>query len=495
MLVSTMKLCFLLLLLCALTNGSIPETVYKSYDRSREGSFECGYAHSSIMIEPSFKLATRLEVTMRENNAKIWVTSSSMIVDQLLLKEWVWPHSTRTFVVGPHEGFYIDLKESACTNETQAFYRFDRVSPANMICDPMLNMVGPRIKIVQYRKPINNDLNCPYMIRPRYENNTIYLSSSQEIQLITNGHIWHTPDTFHIMKNVTSAHFFMNYSFQFGLKKEKWMNEVIAVATDKSCSCGNENFIINATQAIRLKSPGYPDFLCPNSKCSTLISIGEQEELTESGNYTNRLMVSIVSHVHHGVTLSLKQDNFQKLRLDSTTYLNVSTSLLLPESDLTVSYETTAHLSTGLRGHYRMIVRRVLIDKNCDCATLTDNSFKTNFSMKVDIPSDCLMMSCFWRIGSELGSSGELTFGMENGDSHDTIHLWNKNSKQIYNANELKVAKKMVLEDEPSTTQLVFWRTKRGSNATISLSWKSKIVEKNLGGETSENTEQAKNSD
>ncbi|EGT30040.1 hypothetical protein CAEBREN_23735 [Caenorhabditis brenneri] len=163
--------------------------------------------------------------------------------------------------------------------------------------------------------------------------------------------------------------------------------------TELTCVCENEETTIALFERITLQSPGYPNFLCPNTTCTKSITILQSNTSEIPEKYVERILIAFNAQSHSGVSLSIKNNDSE-------------------------------------------IIMRVF--------------YVLNRWIHVRIPA-------------ESRSSSALFINV--------LLLENRR----YKSNELNETKLIIIEETKSETHLVFWRTGKGGNTTVLVSWEPNV--------------------
>lgn len=475
------KLLFFLLCATVVSTSDPCFAVFNANDLSGSRKFGCYDGNCQVQIPAHPKLYTNVEVVTKNNNVKVWIRSSSNLVDTVVMKGEVSAYSKKKFVFGPEEGAMLDLKTRGCKNDSEAYFEFKRMErfPHSTDCNQFVQIIDHKIKIVQPSVYLekDDDLDCPYYLLPSHPNDTLYILSPTPISVHN-----FDPDEFfttvhnrlHVLHNFKYAFFYMQYSPKGLSEDDRNVNEIIAVTTNRSCTCDVQNVTLQSNDVIKLQSPGYPDFMCPNTTCNAIISVPESSNSTVPNQFVERMIISYTGYSQFGVSLKLKSNNSQ-LILNEYTYQGLATSLLLDMSNVNITFQTPVHLSIGKsKGHFKMVIRTTLLHKDCECSMISNQGYRSAFRVKVEIPAHCPLMSCYWRLEALPEMSGDLELQILNGGSADEFHLWNSYIIEIWRAHQLAEPKRITLKEERSDAHMVFWRTAESTDATVLISWKPK---------------------
>lgn len=442
---------------------------YNSTVFSQSGQIDCAHSDGCmIRIAPNRRQSIQLSIESFGNSHKLWIYST-FERGTMLLKNFHDTKTAKSYLAGPNEGFVLDTHGSKCI-ATFTKYSFNRVPADRMVCDEMFNVIGSKVRVLQSPRSSKIVENCAYFLKAENVSNseTLYLLSEKEMIVQTN----HRDKSFGeltgkyiTVRDWTSVHFTMADG-----SKEK----IIVASTKRSCSCWKKQIILAPEKSLEIQSPGYPDFLCPAIRCSTSVIVPQSELPHHSEQYVTRLLVSIKARSQYKCSLHLKSNSLDLL-LDRDSFTTLSTSFLLKEEHFNITFSTPYYLSIGDRGHYKMLIKRVHLRKECDCSTLLQRTYETDKNIKFVIPSHCEMVYCDWTIKPSVNATERLktieSF-ITNGNIHDEIHIWNKNVMERYD-NKLFKYPRMTLIENTSDTHISFWRLSRRANTEVALSWRT----------------------
>ncbi|EGT30127.1 hypothetical protein CAEBREN_25267 [Caenorhabditis brenneri] len=215
-------------------------------------------------------------------------------------------------------------------------------------------------------------------------------------------------------------------------------NEIKVVQRQKhkysgdACQC-NETLKFSHTSGnyseFTLHSPGYPNFLCPLISCDSLISFSK---LNVTDGYVERKLVFLHAQSRSGISLQLKS-NLINVELNENSFSTLSTSFIVDESDLEVTYKTPKNLYLGSDGHFRMVIKQIQIRNDCVCSIFNRKLISKNYSKRILIPYQCDTFFCDWTItpSPSIKSRGMYIL-MENVHSDDEVQVWNKQMVETY---------------------------------------------------------------
>lgn len=431
-----------------------------------------------INIRPHYNYHTILRLSTKKNQVKIYVQALNNKSRMLVLMSEHPEMTQQEYIVGPKEGYILELQLPSCDNNTFVEYNMERKELKYGVCRAFQQTVGHKIKVIQHYQQATYSIHCRYQLLPRKQNETLYLLSSKEFILFREDDAAiFVPQLskLHVIDNFGTAFFYVDYLPEGRGADEQHVNEVIGVLSNRSCTCKAQTIAMAPLEKISLQSPGYPDFLCPNTTCTkTITMIPEMTRSKVPKDYIERMLVSVDTRSQSGVSLKVETPN-SELLLDGESYQSLSTNLLLESSDVNVSYKTGLQLSIGYQGHYKMNITSVLIHKDCDCSMVSKQGFDSEFRVKVEVPEHCLIISCYWKLEGGSKISGDLNIQLKNGGENDQLQIWNRNMMEIFNSNDLKKTKKIVIHEEKSATHMLFWRTSKGEDATVLISWEPEV--------------------
>lgn len=453
-------------------------TVFVPFTNLDTGRISCaeGFA-CPVFIRSHPTLYTKLSLSTQDNQVKVWLLPSRRS-DTLIKLSDHQKFSNATYTSDPRVGYLLELERPSCDNQTYIHYEIERTELNSGVCRPFQQTIGHEITIVHHNQYASENIRCSYELTPGpgHQNETLYLLSSRTFTIYTeNSYIIYAPQdgNLHVVDTFRLAFFYVNYSPKGLSADERYSNEIIGVLTNQSCSCGNEKSTIALFERITLQSPGYPNFLCPNTTCTKSIEISRANTTEIPEKYVAKVLLAFNAQSHSGVSLSIKTNDSQII-LDENSYRNLSTALLLQSSDLTISYKTGLHLSTDHTGQYRLNLTLILVHKECECSIYSAKGYTSEFRLRVEVPDHCLLMSCYWKIEGGSKIEGELQIQLENGGEHDHFHLWNRRIMKLFQSKELNETKSIMIEETNCDTHLVFWRTGKAGNTTVLVSWEPK---------------------
>ncbi|CAL2049457.1 unnamed protein product [Caenorhabditis brenneri] len=461
-----------------MTPANSCSTVFIPWSSLDSGTFNCAeglLCLQFIRAHPS--LYTKLTLSTQDNKVKVWLVPFSHQSDTLVKASDHQKFSNVTYTADPQVGYMLELEKPSCDNNTYVKFIIERTELNSGVCRPFQQTIGHEVTIINPYKYATENISCSYQLYPGHENETLHLLSPKNFTIYTeNTYFFYTPRTskLHVVKDFQTTFFYVNYSPEGRSADDRYSQEIIGVTTNQSCVCENEETTIALFERITLQSPGYPNFLCPNTTCTKSITISQPNNSEIPEKYVERILIAFNAQSHSGVSLSIKT-NDSEIMLNEDSYRNLSTALLLQPSDLTIRYNTEFYLCTDHKGHFQLNMSLILVHEECVCSMYSTDGYTSEFQLRVEVPAHCSLMSCYWRIEGELKTPGELKIQMENGGEKDFIHIWNRSIMKVYKSNELNETRSLLIEETKSETHLVFWRTGKGGNTTVLVSWEPKV--------------------
>ncbi|KAF1747294.1 hypothetical protein GCK72_023756 [Caenorhabditis remanei] len=275
------------------------------------------------------------------------------------------------------------------------------------------------------------------------------------------------------VSNWTSADSELNYN---GYYHNRWnyhedvVQNIFAVATDKSCSCNDKNIELSRHEKIELQSPGFPNFQCPSAQCEYHVSFSKSNT---SSAILQRALITIDAKSGDGVNLRLASGSLD-VGMNSNMFKTISTSLLVEQNEIKLVYTTPKQLHIGQDGHFKLTIEGLEIENDCDCSLFNVKHYNSDSSRIVTIPSHCEKMYCDWAIAkNSANNKREITISLENGHLKDEFHIWNNVLMEKYSGYQLQQPRKLFITDGSSDTHLFFRRSSVGPKSVIRVSWKT----------------------
>lgn len=446
---------------------------YNASESSFTKKFDCKYKNCWIDVAPSDTHSILLQIsTSSANSIATFVYSYLKNGNKTVSLKGEYK-SNRTYFAPPGDGFMFRRASGSCESAKLPEFKFSTVSHDRSICDSLISYVGNnQITEIQSAKTSKYAGNCAYRVLPEIPqqstSETLYLISSDDVTFSTyvngdktNKKVGKTI----VVKNWTSVDFRMDYE-----KPKKYENTEVAsifgVSTNRSCSC---NSIQDAT-SYSFTSPGSPDFLCPSTHCSSLVSFPTPDNLTSE--FLERKLVTVSGNSWRGVSLHLKSDTIE-FEFSHKTFSMLNATFVVNDEDLLVTYQTTQELNLGPEGQYKVDIQPIIVPRDCDCSLFSQKIHAGSHNKAMVIPDHCDILFCDWTlIPDDQQSDKMITLFLENGQDGDEIQIWNHQFTEVYDSEVLKNPRHVNIADMASAdTHIFFLRRKRRNDSALHIAF------------------------
>ncbi|UMM40251.1 hypothetical protein L5515_016953 [Caenorhabditis briggsae] len=449
------------ILLCLFPEPTVSECskTYFKNESTDSGNFECVNGGCWIQIDPSPTKGIYLNLQGKGNKLFMYMTTSGKQKQEFLQKE-----SERTderyYLADVGQGFLIKWNKSCYSNTDAPHYIFNREILDPYYCGPHLRYIGNEVVTVQKENRAKSQFSCRYHMVPFDSNRsseTIYvISGTSNTFDVFDGN----NERYKITGQIVSRDYWKYVDFEKQYSGTRWqgadLEYIYAITTKRSCVCQDEPVEVSNGQVIHIQSPGFPDFMCPSSKCEKRVTFSKYNG---SDEYIQRALVTLEARAKTGTNFSLVSTIFD-VRFDNDIYSTVFTNFLLEPVDMKVEHSTQLNLYHGPEGHFNMTIRSIQIRKDCACSLFKQKKYdKQEHKIKIKIPAHCELIFCDWTIAS--GGKKEMTVKIDNGKENDEVHIWNQNSMEKYNSTQLKQPRKLYLTTS-SDTHVSFRRNTSG---------------------------------
>ncbi|PIC16729.1 hypothetical protein B9Z55_023232 [Caenorhabditis nigoni] len=376
----------ILLFLFPVPTVSVCSKVHSKNESTGSGNFECVNGGCWIQIDPSPTKGIELTLQGKGNKLLIYMITSGKQKQEFLQRESE-KTDERYYLADVGQGFSIKWNES-CNSDTGApHYTFDRAILDPYYCGPYLRYIGNEVVTIQKERRAKSQFYCRYHMVPLNSN-----ISSETIYVISGAF-----DTFEVLDGNNEP-----YTITLGIY-------IYAITTNRSCVCQDEPVEVSNGQVIHIQSPGFPDFMCPSSKCEKLITFSK---FNGSDEYIQRALVTLEARTKAGTDFSIVSKKID-IRFNADMYSEVTTNFLLEPVDMKVTHNTqlipwARSLYHGPEGHFNLSIQSIKIRRDCDCSFFKQKKYdKQEHKIEIKIPAHCELIFCDWIIAS--GGNKEMT--------------------------------------------------------------------------------------